>query len=198
MKIGLTTGVLAGVALAATVLLSACGASSGTASDTTAATQGSTPVGSAPAGQNGGGRGFNDPKVQQCLASKGVTLPQFGRRGAGTTGGEGGSPSSTPSAPRPTIDAKTRQALQECGATFGGGGRGGGFNNPALRQCLASKGITLPQGGQGQGQPPTTASGGFGGLDQAARQAIQACRQQVGAGAGNGSGTSTTTPTTVG
>jgi hypothetical protein len=79
------------------------------------------------------------------------------------------------------MDPATRQALQDCGVTFGRGGQGGGggfggaFNDPAVQQCLAGKGITLPQ--QGAEQSPESPRPT---IDQATRQAIQDCRAQAG------------------
>jgi len=110
-----------------------------------------------------GGGNLNDPAVQQCLAEKGVTMPQRGVEQPGSAEGS-----------RPTIDDNTRQALQDCGVNFGrgrdGGGFGGGFNDPAVQQCLADKGITLPQRGV-EGSRPT--------IDDATRQAMQDCRAQA-------------------
>jgi hypothetical protein len=75
------------------------------------------------------------------------------------------------------MDQATRQALQDCGVTFGRGGQGGNggaFNDPAVQQCLADKGVTLPQRGAGQ-SPETPRSS----IDGATRQAIQDCRAQA-------------------
>jgi hypothetical protein len=179
------------LAIASAVLLAACGgggSSSGSSPATTAATTPSSDAGDASngSGQGGGRSNLNDPAVQQCLADKGVTMPSFPRRdqaeappdsaanpeGGGQRGGFGG------------LDDATRQALQDCGVTFGrggqgGGGGGGGFggavNDPAVQQCLADKGITLPQ--RSAEQPP--AEGTRPTIDDATRQAIQDCRAQA-------------------
>jgi hypothetical protein len=58
----------------------------------------------------------------------------------------------------------------------GGGGFGGAFNDPAVQQCLADKGITLPQGGAEQ---PPSAEATRPTIDPATRQAIQDCRAQT-------------------
>jgi hypothetical protein len=157
------TGPMAAV-LGLVLLVSACGGGggrSGNSSSDSSSTSTTSP-------QGGGGRArFNDPVVQQCLASKGITLPSRGE------GGDGGPP--------PSIDDATRQALADCGVTFGpraGGAGGGGFNNAAVQQCLASKGITLPARGE---------SGPRSSIDDATRQAIEACRAAA-----------TTTTTTTG
>ncbi len=79
--------------------------------------------------------------------------------------------------------------MQDCGVTFGrggfgagGGGARGAFNDPALQQCLADKGITLPQ----FGGAASSAGGAPASIDANTRQAIQDCRAAA--------STSTTTP----
>jgi hypothetical protein len=62
------------------------------------------------------------------------------------------------------------------GAQGGGGGFGGAFNDPAVQQCLADKGITLPQRGA-EAQPPPEGSRPT--IDDATRQAIQDCRAET-------------------
>jgi hypothetical protein len=168
-------------ALAVGVVLSlgACG-SSGTSSTTTtapaAATDPSTTGGQGAAA--GGGASINDPAVQQCLADKGITLPSLpqgqgeGRRAAG-----GEAPAGGGQGQRPGMDAATRQALQDCGVTVGRGaggfgGGGAGSNDPAVQQCLADKGITLPPQSEASTGPPSS-------IDDATRQAIQDCRAQA-------------------
>ncbi len=179
------------LAIASVVLLAACGgggSSSGASPATTAATTPSSDAGGGSAangdGQGGGGSNINDPAVQQCLADKGVTMPSFPRRGQGeappdsAANPEGGGPRGGFGG---GLDDATRQALQDCGVTFGRGGQGGGgglggaFNDPAVQQCLADKGITLPQ--RGAEQQPTEGSRPT--IDDATRQAIQDCRAQA-------------------
>ena len=180
------------LAIGSVLLLAACGggggSSSGASPATTAATTPSSDTGTSSGDGQGGGRSnLNDPAVQQCLADKGVTVPSFPRRGqgeappdsaanpeGGQNGGQGGA--------FPGMDDATRQALQDCGVTFGRGGQGGGgggfggaFNDPAVQQCLADRGITVPQ--RGAEQAP--AEGSRPTIDDATRQAIQDCRAQA-------------------
>ena len=182
------------LAVASALLLAACGgggSSAGSAPATTAATTPSSDAGTTNGnGQNGGGggSGLNDPAVQQCLAEKGVTMPSFTGRGQGEAPPDS---AANPEGGRfGGLDDATRQALQDCGVTFGRGGQGGGggfggaTNDPAVQQCLADKGITVPQRGAEQ----TPAEGSRPTTDPATRQAIQDCRAQAG----------TTTTTTAG
>jgi hypothetical protein len=139
------------LAIGGALLLAACGGGGGSSGS------GATTVAPADTGTSDAGRGnLNDPAVQQCLADKGITLPP-----------RGAEQPSSPEGSRPTIGDATRQALQDCGVNFGRG-RGGGFNDPAVQQCLADKGITLPQRGAEDTRP-----------DDATRQAIQDCRAQA-------------------
>jgi hypothetical protein len=178
------------LAVASAMLLAACGgggSSAGSSPVTTAATTPSSDAGTANGnGQGGGGGGnnLNDPAVQQCLAEKGVTMPSFTGRGQGETPpGSAANPEGGQSGGRfGGLDDATRQALQDCGVTFGrggqagGGGFGGAANDPAVQQCLADQGITVPQ--RGAEQPP--AEGSRPTIDPATRQAIQDCRAQAG------------------
>jgi hypothetical protein len=177
---------VAGIAIAVGLTVAACGSSSnssvaavGTSPATTGGAAGTTTPGIAP----------NRQAIQQCLAQKGFSLPQGGFRGGGGGPPPSGSvPAGTapasganqvqPPTSRPPLDPQLQQALRDCGAGtgFGRGGDGGGagFNDPALRQCLADHGVTLPQPGAGSAPsaPPSSASANL-------RQAMQACRVQL-------------------
>jgi len=177
---------VAGIAIAVGLTVAACGSSSN--SSVAAVRPG-------PASTGGGAstttpdRAPDRQAIQQCLAQKGLSLPQGGFRGGGppASGSAGTAPagSANPAQPptsRPPLDPQLQQALRDCGAGAGfgrGGGAGGaGFNDPALRQCLADHGVTLPQPGAGtaagtaSSAPPSSASANL-------RQAMQACRAQL-------------------
>lgn len=171
---------VAGIAIAVGLTVGACGSSSngvtaaGTSPALTSGATSTTTPGSAPNGQ----------AIQQCLAQKGFSLPQGGLRGGGPPA-SGSVPAGTapaaasgaqPPTSRPPLDPGLQQALRDCGAGTGfgrGAGGGAGFNDPALRQCLADHGVTLPQPGAGTAAsaPPSSASANL-------RQAMQACRAQ--------------------
>jgi hypothetical protein len=132
------------LAVGSALLLAACGGGGGgTSPSATTAAPAAAPTDNQ--------SNLQDPAVQQCLAEKGVSFPPNGREG-----------------PRTSIDDASRQAMQDCGVNFGRG-QGGAFNDPAVQQCLADKGITLGQRGR---EGPRTS------IDDATRQAIQDCRAQ--------------------
>jgi len=190
------------------LLLGACGGGGGGSSAATTPTTAAASDPSAAAGEQSGGGGapggsLSDPAVQQCLADKGITVPSFtpgqGRRGAEggqTDQGQAPAAGETPGTGQGRgggIDAETRQAMQDCGVTFGqgrfgagagaGAGARGAFNDPAVQQCLADKGITLPQFGGGESSAGSTPSS----IDANTRQAIQDCQSAA-------ASASTTTP----
>jgi hypothetical protein len=152
------------------------------------------PAGNRAGGTGPGGGGAQFQAFQDCLAKEGVT--NIGRRVGPGQGGGNGRASQSP----PTTDAKTAAALQKCqslrpeGARIGGpggiGGRAGGpGGSPELQACLQSKGVTLPAfGGAGQNGGQTRVT-----IDQKTRDAIEACRQQIGStGSANRTATTTT------
>jgi hypothetical protein len=163
-----TTSIAALVATAGLLVLAACGG--GGSTPTSPGT--SVPVANSAQGSGSRGR-FSDPAVQECLAAAGVTTPAPGDANQGSAGTGG----------PPAVDPALRQALQNCGVGGGFGGGRGALDDPAVQQCLAGKGITLPargQGGNGQPAPASTAAPGQQPtrptFDAATQQAIQECR----------------------
>ena len=176
---------IAGMAIAVGVMAAACGSSS----TSTVAAAGSSPAATGAAASTTTPASAPDRQaIQQCLAQKGFSLPQGGFRGGNGPPASGSVPAGTapagganqaqPPTSRPPLDPQLQQALRDCGAGAGfgrGGGVGGaGFNDPALRQCLADHGVALPQPGAGTAPsaPPSSATANL-------RQAMQACRAQL-------------------
>jgi hypothetical protein len=186
------------VALGATALLAGCGGGGGGAN--AAATTTTTVAGAA----------GDFAAYRQCLIDNGVTLPQRNAQGgqppadgqapqgaapadapppsdgqAGAGGGPGGGRGGLGGLDQnDPVVAKALTACQDKRPAPGAGGRGGGQLSQATKDCLAGKGVTVPD------SQPLNRS------DPAVQAALQACRPvrpTTSAGPSASSSTSATT-----
>jgi hypothetical protein len=163
---------LAALLVAAALGLVACGGSSNTATTTTnaAATNAPSTTGSSSTGTPGTTPdttpGRPNPArfsaMRECLAKKGITLPQ---RTPGSHGGFAGGRGGT--LPKGMSRAQFAEALKSCGGGFNGPGRFAGgakgfrnqFNNPRFRSVLVRFSACLRQHGIDVGEPNTSGKG---------------------------------------
>jgi hypothetical protein len=173
---------LAALFVAAALGLAACGGSSSTTTTTTNAAATNAPAATSTGSSSAGSAGSststtggvtgatpgrpNSPRfsaMRECLAKKGITLPQ---RTPGSPGGFAGG-AGRPQLPKGMSRTQLQEAFRSCGGSFTGGrlgpGRFGpghsGFTSPRFHTALVRFATCLRQNGVNVGEPNTSGKG---------------------------------------